>query len=457
MRACAAVILLMSVFANLAPAQEAPGYWPQWRGPHANGASDTADPPTEWSPQQNVKWKAAVPGQGSGSPIIWGDRVYLLTAVKTDRQQETAAAPETATATETAEASGDASERPAGGRRGRSQRVAPTNYYQFMVLCYDRGSGEEIWRSVAAEEVPHEPGHETNSFASSSPVTDGKRLFVSFGSRGIFCFDVDGNKKWERNLGQMETRAGFGEGSSPALHGDVLIIPWDHEGDSSVFALDANSGETLWESKRDERTTWATPLITEYKGRAQVITNGTRVRSYDLKSGELLWECGGQVQNPIPSPIRFKDSVICMTGFRGNAIYSISLDARGDVTDTAKVLWSREDAAPYVPSAALYKGRLYLTKANNAIVTSIDAETGEVVIPQQRLPGIRALYASPVAADDRIYFTGRDGTTVVLKHGDSLEIVATNSIGEEVDASPALAENQLFLRSDAHLYCIAQP
>ncbi|WP_164100842.1 PQQ-binding-like beta-propeller repeat protein [Candidatus Laterigemmans baculatus] len=451
MRVLAAGLILWSVAAGgispqEAPAQESRGHWPQWRGPEANGASETANPPIEWGPEKNVKWKVAVPGQGSGSPIVWGERVYLLTALKTDRQQEPRA-----------EAREETPEAPGGGRRGRARAEAPHHYYQFIVLCYDRESGEEIWRTVAAEEVPHEPGHETNSFASSSPVTDGKRLFVSFGSRGIFCFDMNGNKQWERDLGQMETRAGFGEGSSPALDGDVLIIPWDHEGDSSVIALDANSGRTLWESERDERTTWATPLITEYQGRKQVITNGTRVRSYDLNTGELLWECGGQVQNPIPSPIRFRDSVICMTGFRGNAIYSISLEARGDVTDTAEVLWSREDAAPYVPSAALYKGRLYLTKANNAIVTSIDAETGEVVIPQQRLPGIRMLYASPVAAAERIYFTGRDGTTVVIKHGDALEVLATNSIGEPVDASPALVGDELLLRSSSHLYCIAQP
>lgn len=449
MRYCVAAFLWLGAFSSLAPAQEAAALWPQWRGPQENGTSATANPPIEWGPQQNVKWKVAVPGQGSGSPIIWGNRVYLLTAVKTDRQQKSPPA----TAAPQPEAGSESSP----GRTGRPRPAAPTNYYQFIVLCYDRETGDEIWRNVAAEEVPHEPGHETNSFASSSPVTDGKHLFVSFGSRGIFCFDMEGNKKWERDLGQMETRAGFGEGSSPALHGNVLVIPWDHEGESSIIALNAKSGATLWESERDEPTTWATPLITEYKGRTQVITNGTRVRSYDLATGKLLWECGGQVQNPIPSPIRFKDSVICMTGFRGNAIYSISLDARGDVTDTAKVLWSREDAAPYVPSAALYSGRLYFTKANNAIVTSIDAETGEVVIPQQRLPGIRSLYASPVAAADRIYFTGRDGTTVVIRHGESLEIIATNTLGEEVDASPALAENQLFLRSNAHLYCISQP
>lgn len=453
MKWCQAIVLSLGLTWVPALAQEPAvdpaAQWQRWRGPETNGTSLTANPPIEWGPEKHVEWKAAVPGKGSATPVVWGDRIYLVTAVKTDRRAEVEES-----AAESVEPA------PEGSRRtgfGRASAEAPSNYYQFIVLCYDLETGDEVWQTVAAEEVPHEPGHETNTFASASPVTDGTHVFVSFGSRGIFCFDMDGNKQWERDLGKMETRAGFGEGSSPALHGGVLVVPWDHEGQSFVVALDAASGATLWESQRDERTTWATPLITEYRGRTQVITNGTRVRSYDLATGELIWECGGQVQNPIPSPIRFKDSVICMTGFRGNAIYSISLDAQGDVTDTAKVLWRREDAAPYVPSAALYQGRLYLTKANNAIVTSIDAETGEVILPQQRLPGIRALYASPVAAADRIYFTGRDGTTVVIKHDDALEVIATNAIGENVDASPALVGERLILRGDQHLYSIARP
>lgn len=451
------MIRLLSLFALVGLpsaavlAQDSADRWGRWRGPNNDGSSATADPPVEWNAQQNMKWKVAVPGEGSATPIVWDDRIFVVSAIETERKGDA----------ESASGDPQESEQPAAdgrGRRGfgRPRPPAPTNIFQWVVMCYDRETGERLWQQVAAEEVPHEPGHETNTFASSSPVTDGRHVYVSFGSRGIFCFDMDGNKKWERSLGRMQTRMGFGEGGSPALHENTLVVPWDHEGDSSVVALDAATGEIRWQTERDERTTWATPLITEYNGRTQVITNATRVRSYDLDTGELIWECGGQVDNPIPSPIRFEDSVICMTGYRGNSIVSVSLDAQGDVTDTAKVLWSRDDAAPYVPSATLYKGQLYLTKSNQALITSIDARTGEVIIPQQRLPGASAFYASPVAAQDRIYFVDRGGTTVVIEHGTELEVIATNPLDDEIDASPVIVGNDLILRGKQFMYCISE-
>jgi outer membrane protein assembly factor BamB len=332
----------------------------------------------------------------------------------------------------------------------------PTHVYQFVVLAYDRHDGSEAWRTVVHEAVPHESGHPTNSYASASPVTDGQSLVVSFGSQGVYCLDLGGKLLWSRDLGRMMTRNAFGEGGSPALHGNVLVVPWDHEGDSALFALDAKTGETLWQTHRDEPTTWATPLIVDLPGGAQVVTNGTTVRSYSLKDGKLLWECGGQVTNPIPCPVRVGDQVICMTGYRGNAIYCMALDAQGDIRDSDKVLWHREDAAPYVSSPTLYRGRLYFTKSRDGIMSSVDAGTGEVVIPQQRMSGIRDIYASPVAAAERIYFTSREGTTLVVKHSDIYEELSVNALGEPVDASPAISGDEIFIRGSEHLYCIAK-
>ena len=254
----------------------------------------------------------------------------------------------------------------------------------------------------------------------------------------------------------MTTRNQFGEGSSPALHKGTLVVQWDHEGDSFIVALDALTGEEKWRQPRDEQTTWATPLITVYDGHAQVIANGAnRVRSYDLDSGELIWECGGQVGNPIPTPVRFEDNVIVMTGFRGNAIYSIPLSAKGDVTDSDTITWHEGDAAPYVPSPLLYKGQLYFVKSNNGVLVSRDAKSGELIIDQTRLPGISSVYASPVAAADHIYLTSRDGATIVLKHGKSLEVIATNKLDDPIDASAAIVKDEIFLRSRSHLYCIS--
>ncbi|QDS94992.1 outer membrane biogenesis protein BamB [Roseimaritima multifibrata] len=410
-----------------------------------------AAPPISWGESENVRWKVPVPGVGSSTAIVLNDRVYVSAAVKTDRQEEGAAA-ETQP-----KAAGPQTESRRGGR-GRGRPESPTHYYDFMVLAFDRATGKEIWRTSLTQQVPHEAGHSTNTFASSSPVTDGEHLFVSFGSRGVFCLDLDGKVQWQRDLGQMQTRNAFGEASSPALHNGILVVPWDHEGDSFLVALDGKTGEEKWRTARDEPTTWATPLITDFDGGSQVITNGTnRVRSYDLANGDLIWECGGQVTNPIPTPVRFEDNVICMTGYRGYAIYSIPLSSKGDLTDTDRVSWVEEDAAPYVPSPVLYKGQLYFNKSNTGVLVSRQAKTGELVIEPTRLPEISSIYASPVAANDHIYVTGRDGTTVVLKHGDTMQVVATNKLDDSVDASPAIVGDEIFIRSKSHLYCIAKP
>jgi outer membrane protein assembly factor BamB len=368
--------------------------------------------------------------------------------VETDRKEEAPQREEPA----------DQGDRPRQGRRGGfGRREAPTNIHQFIVLCLDRNTGREIWRQVAREDVPHESGHQTNTFASSSAITDGRSLYASFGSHGIYCYDLDGKLQWETDLGDMRTRNGFGEGASPALYEDTLVVPWDQEENSFIAALDARSGKQRWKVERDEVTTWATPLIVEHKGRVQVIANGSnRVRSYDLADGKLIWECGGQASNPIPSPIVQDGVAYCMTGYRGYAVYAIPLDAKGDVTDSDQIIWRRTDSGPYVSSAVLYGGQLYFTKGRDAILSSLDIKTGEPLIEQVRLPGLNTMYASPVAAAGRIYFTSREGATIVLKHGPKFEVLATNRLDEGIDASPAIVGKQMFLRGERRLYCIEE-
>jgi outer membrane protein assembly factor BamB len=224
-----------------------------------------------------------------------------------------------------------------------------------------------------------------------------------------------------------------------------------------VVALDANTGSERWRVNRDERTTWATPLVVEHDGRTQLVMNGSnRVRSYDLADGELIWECGGQAANPIPSPLTTNGLVYCMTGYKGFAVYAIPLNATGDISDSDVIPWHRTDSGPYVSSPVLYKGVIYHSKDRKPIVSSLDAVTGKPRINQKRLDDIRAIYASPVAAADRVYFTGRGGTTVVISHSDKLEVLATNKLDEGIDASPALVGNELYLRGEKHLYCIAE-
>ncbi len=407
--------------------------WHQWRGPRATGVAPHGDPPLSWDSRTNIKWKVPIPGEGSATPIVWEQLLFLVTAIKTDRLANLA---------------------PKADERAKTH--PPQNYYQFTVMCLDRATGQQRWRRVACEAVPHEGRHPTNTFASASPVTDGQRLYVSFGSYGIYCFDLEGNELWRRDLGDMRTRYGWGEATSPVVHQGHLVVNWDHEDQSFITALEAKTGKTRWKVQRDEPTSWATPLTVEDQGRVQVIVNGTnRVRSYDLATGQVIWQCGGQTVNAIPSPVISGDLVICMTGYRGSYAVAVPLSSRGDLTETKKPAWTYRQGTPYVPSPLIDGSRLYFTRGNSAVLSCLDVATGDPIFAQ-RLPGLSNLYASPVAAAGRIYFVGRDGTTVVIKGGRKLELLATNKLNEGIDASPAIVGRQLFLRGTRHLYCIEQ-
>ena len=435
--------MIITVFCLTGRADETANNWHQFRGPTGNGNAIDATPPIAWTPG-NAKWKTPIAGRGNSSPIVWGDKIIVLSAVETDREKEGAEK----------DSSQDEQQPNSGRRRGFRRRPAPTKFHEFYVVCVNRDTGQELWKTKVAEAVPHEAGHNTNTFASGSPVTDGKHIWASFNSFGLFCLDMDGNVKWDRQFGKMQTVASFGEGASPAVHEGTLVLNWDHQGQSFIEAMDAQSGETKWRKDRDEGTTWSTPVIVAHKNRVQVITNGAkRVRSYDLSNGDLIWECGGQTGNPIPTPMIIDDLAVCMTGWRANAAFGIPLDSSGDITETDKIAWHRDDIGPYVPTGVLYEGTVYSTKGRNAVLTAIDAKTGETIFDATRLQGIRSLYASLVAGNGHIYVTGRNGTTLVLKHGDTLKIVETNELGEDVDATPAIVGNQIIIRGHNNLYC----
>ncbi len=432
-------------------AQDANSNWAQFRGTDGNGVAENAKPPTEWSASsKNLKWKIEVPGKGHSSPIVWGDKVIVMTAVDSGKNAEGKAVPKPAV-TEQPRGGG----RSRGGRsRGRGGRgKPPTTVQEFWVVCFDRSNGKEVWKTKVNESVPHEGTHGTNTHSSASPVTDGKHIYASFGSHGLFCLDMDGNQIWERDLGKMTMRGTFGEGASPALYEDKLVVVADQEGQSYIELMDALTGKKIWRVDRSELSGWATPRVIKHKDKLQVVVNAAKVKSYDMADGSVIWECGGQTNNPVPTPILLDDNVICMTGWRNSACYSIALDSKGDVTDTDNVAWNSKDIGPYVPTAVLYKGTLYGTKATNGIITALDAKSGETVFPTARIDGIDSIYSSLVAANDHIYVTGRSGKTVVMKHGDSVDVVSTNDVGEAVDATLALADNQVFVRGEKHLFC----
>ena len=419
---------------------DAERYWHQWRGPQASGVAPHGDPPIEWSETKNIRWKTAIPGQGHATPIVWDDIVFVTSAVETNKQIELAPIEEP---------------RRRRGRRGRS--AAPSSIQQFVIFAINRSDGSIRWQQVAREEVPHEGTHQTGSWAANSPITDGEHVYAYFGSRGLYCYDMGGNLQWEKDLGDMTTRRSFGEGSSPALYGDVIVINWDHEGNSFIVALDKRTGEELWKVDRDESTSWSTPIIVKHNGTPQVIVNATnRTRGYDLVTGKVLWECGGMTANTIPSPVTANGIVYVTSGFRGNALQAIRLaDAKGDITGAAAIVWDYGRDTPYVPSPLLYGDTLYFLKHNRGMLSAFNASTGEAYYGPERLEGISDVYASPVGAEDRIYIADRDGVTLVIKHGSTLEILAENVLSDGFNASPAIVGKEIFLRGNKSLYCIA--
>ncbi len=416
-------------------------YWPTWRGPDATGAARKGNPPLTWSETENIKWKVKLPGQGTSSPVIWGDRIFFITAIETDKKGSPTA---------------QNAARMRGGRRPFHGGRPPTNVYKFDIVCLDRKIGKLLWQKTAREELPHEGHHLSyGGFASYSPVTDGKYVWASFGSRGVHCYDIDGNHKWSRDLGKMTIKMMFGEGSSPALAGDAIIVVIDHEGDSFIYALNKQTGKTIWKKGRDEATSWATPVTTSVNGRTQVITSATAfIRAYDLETGELLWQCSGQTGNVIPSPVVGFGKVFCTSGFRGSALQAIELGRTGDLSGSDAITWQIDEATPYAPSPLLYGDKIYVCSVNRAVISCYQAETGKANFVEQRLEGMGEIYASPVGAAGRVYFIGRNGKTQVIKLSEKFELLATNNLDDKFDCSPAIVGDELFLKGKEYLYCI---
>ena len=412
--------------------------WPQWRGPLANGFAPRAKPPIHWSETNNIRWKIALPGKGHSSPIVFGDCVYVLSAVPT----------------------GPAQKPVFDDAPGVHDSVPVTHRHQFLALAINRGDGKIVWQKVLREEWPHEGGHETGSLASNSPVTDGEGLYSFFGSRGLYCLALSGELKWQKDLGRMHTLHAHGEGSSPVLHGNTLIVCWDHETEagSFLYAFDKRTGKTLWKVPRDEKTSWSTPLVVEFEGKPQVIVSATkRVRGYDLATGAQLWECAGLTDNVVSSPVYYQGIVIAGNSYYSQAMVAIRLTgAKGDITGTDRVAWKLNRLTPYVSSPLLYGDTLYFLRHNQNVLSRLDPATGKPRGEPLRLDGINDfIFSSPVAADGRIYITARDGNTIVLRHDAENAVLALNHLDDSFSASAAMVERELYLRGEHFLYCIA--
>jgi outer membrane protein assembly factor BamB len=411
--------------------------WPQWRGPAETGASAYGNPPAEFNETMNIKWKTAIPGKGHATPIVWGDQIIILTAVATDKKP----------------AEGEVTQE--GGRLGPPS--SSTDFiHKFEVISVDRKTGKIQWEKTVREEIPQERTHTLGSWASDSPVTDGENIYAYFGSRGLFCLDFKGNILWERDFGQMDIIMSFGEGSSPSIYKDKVIVVWDHEGASFIVALDKKTGKDIWKVDREEKTSWASPLIVEVNGRAQVITAATgKVRSYDFETGELVWECTGLTRNVIPNPVYGDGILYVMSGYRGNALLAIDLArAQGNITDTGVILWKYTQDTPYTPSPVLMDGKLYFLKANNGTISCLDAKNGKVIYSNQTLPGIVNIYSSPTGVAGRLYIAA-EGVVDVIRAGQPFEVLFSNKLDDTFHASPVVIGNDLYLRGFSYLYCIS--
>ena len=428
--------LLQGSAAEAPDASAAERYWPRWRGPLDTGVAPHADPPVEWSEDHNVRWKIALPGVGHSTPVLWGERLFLTAAVPTGEPLEPA--PEAAP--------------------GAHDNAPVTRRRAFVALAVRRDDGEILWQRTLREGLPHERAHNTAGFASGSPATDGELVFAFFGSRGLFCVDVDGEPVWSTDLGEMSVKHAHGEGSSPALHGDTLVVNWDHEGESFAVAFDKRSGLERWRVARDEPTSWASPIVVEVDGAPQVVISGTnRVRGYDLATGEVVWECGGLSHNVVASPVFAGGVVYAGSSYEKQAMLAIRLaGAEGDVTGTESVLWYRRRSTPYVPSPLLYGDALYFLYHYQGFLARVDAASGEQAGKPLRLSGLDDVYASPLGAAGRIYVVDRGGVTAVIRHGAEPEILARNRLEDGFSASPIAVDGELYLRGERYLYCIAR-
>lgn len=408
--------------------------WAQWRGPTGTGYAERANPPTTWSDSEHVQWKTDIPGRGHSTPVLNSDLVLVTTAIPV----------------------GESLPPRMSGRPGEHDNLAVDRKYKFAVVAVDRSDGSLRWQTVVHESVPFEGGHQSASLASASPIVDEDRVYAFFGSHGLFCLDLDGQVIWQRQFGQMHSKHGHGEGASPVLHGNTLVVNWDHEEQSFVVAMDKRTGKTIWQRDRDEVTSWSSPIVIEQDERSQLIVAGTgRVRSYDLATGEELWECGGMSANIVATPVYSDGVLVVGSSYEKRIMMAIQIEgAAGDLTGTDQVLWSRTRGTPYVPSMLLVDDGVYFLAHYQNILTRVDLKTGAEKPGAMRLGELSSIYASPVGGGNYIYITDLDGTTMVLTKGPNPELVAVNRIDESVNASLAIAGERLFIRGERHLYCI---
>jgi outer membrane protein assembly factor BamB len=441
-----ALLLLISVaggFGAFAQSRSSASNWPQWRGPEGLGVSEEKNLPTEWGADKNVLWKTAIPGRGHSSPIVWGNRIFLTTCVEGEVVPGAKAVHHV--------------------RKGETwvhpDSVAGDRKQTLKVLCLDRNSGNILWERTAYEGVVYDDRHRKNTYASSTPVTDGKFLYAFFEAEGLYCYDFAGKLIWKISLGKF-AKMGMGPGTSPALYKHLLFLQCDQEDGgpdvSFLAAVDKRTGKEVWRVKRNHRKTHATPLIAHIGNRVELIASGAEsIVSYDPSTGKELWRADGVKGHAIPSAVAGRDMVVVSAGYPSKRAIGIKLGGSGNLAGTPNVVWTYDKGTAYVTSPILYGDYVYLV-SDKGILTCIEAATGEIKYEGGRVPMPTSFSASAVAFDGKIFLTSEDGDTFVIKAGPAHEVIGTNSVGEMVLASPAISQGRIFIRGDKHLYCIGE-
>lgn len=436
--------LLLTALALSSSATSAAGdtNWPQWRGPDGSGVSAEKGLPEEWGEAKNVRWKTPLPGKGHSSPVVWGKRVFVTTAV------EGPVVPGAKAATHKIE----------GQEWKHPDSLGADRKHIFKVIALDRDTGKLLWEQTAWEGTPYDDRHRKSSYAAATPTTDGKMVYAWFGTEGLYAYDVNGKLAWKFMPGKLGT-LGMGAATSPVLFENLVIVQADEEEgkDSFIVGLDKKTGKEVWRVPRKIQVSWATPLLINTGKRTELIASGTEaVISYDPATGKELWRSKGLESNAIPSPVATTghDMVIVSSGYPAKIAYAVKLGASGELKDS-DIVWKYAKGTAYVPSPILYGDYIYLL-TDKGIMTCLDARTGEVKYEGGRPPVPATFTASPVAFDGKILLTSEDGDTFVVKAGPKHEVLRTNSVGEPVYASPAVADGKLFIRGEKHLYAIEQ-
>lgn len=423
--------------------------WPQFRGPLASGMTEGKPAPTQWDAEQNINlaWKVAIPGLAHASPIVWGDRVFVTTAVSSDPKSVFRS-----------------------GLYGDVDSAEDLSKHSWRVYCLDKKTGKIRWEKIAREGVPRTKRHIKSSFASSSPVTDGKYVVAFFGSEGLYCYDLKGNLKWQQDLGVLDGGWFFdpdyqwGTASSPIIYKDMVIVQCDVQKGSFIGAYRLKDGKQVWRTEREEIPSWGTPTIYEGRARTELITNATKfIRAYDPLTGKELWRMSGNPEITATTPIARDELIYICNGYRPNRpIYAIRAGATGDISlkdgkeTNDFVLWSKQRGGTYMPTPVLLGEHLY-TCENHGVLTAWHARTGERVW-QQRIADKGGSYsASPVISDGKIYLSSEDGEVHVVRAGAKYELLATNPVGEVIMATPAISDGMIFVRGQHHLFAFAEP